>query len=168
MRDMDGLRGQRRIKGPFDRRCHHNAGSGPRIVCISREGSSDARKHVWVVFYPCWPRSSDSCLRGFGIHRQICKTIIFNQLREKMEPDTNRIEPGLKTALQANANAFGGELKQAIQDLLNSRSFRETVIEMVNENVNIPILSESTEAKLFGQAYDWVALAMVVAIDKID
>lgn len=74
----------------------------------------------------------------------------------------------LLRGLQENADAFDGELKAAFADLLNSRTFRDKVVDLINENINIPIIGERTEGRLFGQAYDWVALAIIAALDRVD
>lgn len=78
------------------------------------------------------------------------------------------VDPDLLRGLQENADLFDGELKAAFTDLLNSQSFRKKVVDLINENINIPIIGERTEGRLFGQAYDWVALAIIAALDRVD
>ena len=85
-----------------------------------------------------------------------------------MEPENNAVDDVTASLLQENADLFDGALKDAFVNLLNNEKFRKRVVDLVNENVNLPILSESIEEKLFTQAYDWVSLAIIAALDKID
>ena len=70
--------------------------------------------------------------------------------------------------LQINGEHFGGSLTKHFKQLLEDPIFRKKVIDVVNDKVNLPMLSEGTEGRLFGQAYDWVTIAIIVALDKID
>ena len=70
--------------------------------------------------------------------------------------------------IEVAGDVFGGELKKHIEALLTSPIFRQKVIDVVNKAVNLPILGEGTEARLFGQAYDWVVVAIITVLGKID
>ncbi len=70
--------------------------------------------------------------------------------------------------IEIAGDIFGGELVKHVENLLTSPIFRQKVIDVVNKVVNIPILGEGTEAIIFGQAYDWVVVAIIAVLRKID
>jgi len=78
------------------------------------------------------------------------------------------IGPESLRQIEIAGDVFGGELKKHIEALLTSPIFRQKVIDVVNKAVNLPVLGEGTEARIFGQAYDWVVIAIVTVLGKID
>lgn len=70
--------------------------------------------------------------------------------------------------LQASGELFNGVLTEHIQSLLTDPTFRQRVIDIVNGNVNIPILNEGLESQLFGQAYDFAVMGILSALKSID
>ena len=70
--------------------------------------------------------------------------------------------------LNVSADLFHGEVKKAVKGLLENPVFRGKVVDVVNKKVNLPLINESMEARLFEQAYDMVVSAIIAAVDLVD
>ncbi len=84
-----------------------------------------------------------------------------------MEP-LKPIGPESLRKLTSSADMFNGVLKKHVTDLLEDPSFRQRVIDVVNEKVNIPVMPESMEGKLFETMYDFAVAGIITALDTID
>ncbi|KKM68543.1 hypothetical protein LCGC14_1459790 [marine sediment metagenome] len=84
-----------------------------------------------------------------------------------MEP-LKPIGPDSLRKLTASAEMFNGILTQHVKDLLEDPTFRQRVISVVNEKVNIPVMPESMEGKLFETIYDFAVSGIIGALETID
>ncbi len=84
-----------------------------------------------------------------------------------MEP-LKPIGPESLRQLTASAEMFNGVLTQHVKDLLNDPTFRRRVIDVVNEKVNIPVMPESMEGRLFETVYDFAVSGIIGALETID
>ena len=58
------------------------------------------------------------------------------------------------------------DIKQVIVDYIFNDEMKEKIVKELNDNVNIPILSEKTEEKIFSAIYDSVEEVIKKAILK--
>ncbi len=58
------------------------------------------------------------------------------------------------------------DIKQMIADYIFNDEMKEKIVKELNDNVNIPILSEKTEEKIFSAIYDSVEEVIKKAILK--
>ena len=58
------------------------------------------------------------------------------------------------------------DIKHVIVDYIFNDEMKDKIVKELNENVNIPIISEKTEAKILGAIYDSVEEVIKKAILK--
>ena len=58
------------------------------------------------------------------------------------------------------------DIKQMIADYIFNEEMKQKIVKELNDNVNIPILSEATEEKIFSAIYDSVEEVIKKAILK--
>ena len=58
------------------------------------------------------------------------------------------------------------DIKQVIVDYIFNDEMKDKIVKELNDNVNIPIISEKTEAKILGAIYDSVEEVIKKAILK--
>ena len=78
------------------------------------------------------------------------------------------IGPESLRQLTASAELFNGVLTKHVTDLLEDPTFRRRVIDIVNEKVNIPVMPESMEGKLFETMYDFAVTGIKSALEMVD
>ncbi len=78
------------------------------------------------------------------------------------------IGPESLRQLTASAEMFNGVLTLHVKDLLTDPTFRRRVIDIVNEKVNIPVMPEAMEGKLFETMYDFAVSGIIGALESID
>ena len=61
-------------------------------------------------------------------------------------------------------NVIVNETKEQLVNLLNNKEFKKELIKAINDDVNIPMLNEKTEKKIFNSLYDIITIKILESI----
>ena len=78
------------------------------------------------------------------------------------------IGPESLRKLEVSADLFNGVLTKHVSDLLLDPTFKQKVVDVVNEKINIPVMPESMEGKLFETVYDFAVTGIIAVLEKVD